>query len=183
MANPTIETIRSRRAVRAFTEQPVAQADLETIVEAARWAPSAGNRRLQKFIVVRKPQRIRLIRTMSPGMSGYPMALIIICNDWHKAEREGLNRGDCNVFIDVGTSMENMLLAAHALGLAAGPVTSFSHAGLKVFLGLPDWLSPEIIICLGYPAQDARSKRVRPPKSLDWRELTFWEQYQTMGEE
>ena len=45
-----------------------------------------------------------------------------------------------------------MLLAAHALGLGAGPVTSFSRAAVATVLGLPEGWAPELIVCLGHPA-------------------------------
>jgi len=85
--------------------------------------------------------------------------------------------GHCNVFIDVGTAAENMLLAAHALGLGSVPVASFSKEALKVLLDLPDWLSPDLIICLGYPAKDPRSTRMIPAKPIRWQDLTYWERY------
>lgn len=178
MTDPVIETIRSRRVTRTFSDAPVSRADLETVVEAARWAPSASNNRLQKFIVIQNPRKIRQIRAISPGMFGYPPALVIICTDWRKAESLGLPVGDCGAYIDVGTAAENMLLAAHALGLGAGPVTSFSKAALKVLLDLPDWLSPDMIICLGHRAKTERVRRTRPAKPLRWQDLTYWERFE-----
>ena len=177
MRNPTLKTIWSRRVIRTFTDEPVARTDLETIVEAARWAPSASNRRLQKFVVVQSENKIRQIKALSPGIVANPTALIVICTDWQKAQKGGYVIGDCVDSIDVGTAAENMLLATHSLGLGAGPVTSFSKAGLQVLLDLPDWLSPELIICLGHPAKDGRKGRVKPAKVLHWQELTYWEKY------
>lgn len=177
MGKDALETIWTRRVTRAFTDQLVSKEDLETVVEAARWAPSAGNRRLQKFIVVENPRRIRQIRAISPGMSGYPSALVVICTDWQKAEREGLPLGHCNAYIDVGTAAENMLLAAHALELGTCPVASFSKEALKVLLDLPDWLSPDLVVCLGYPAKTPRSTRMIPAKPIHWQDLTYWERY------
>lgn len=177
MKNPVIETIWSRRARRAFSDEPIDKETLDTVVEAARWAPSAGNRRLQKFVVVQDGQRIRQVRTLSPGMWGYPAAFVVICTDWQKAEAQGHRRGECGIYIDVGTAMENVLLAAHALGLGAGPVTSFSKAGVQVLLNLPRWLSPEVIVCLGHPLPKSEEPHVKPPRVIHWKELTYWEQY------
>lgn len=177
MSNDTMATIKSRRVVRSFTAEPISRDHLETIVEAARWAPSASNSRLQKFIVIEMPSTIENIRTVSPGMGGYPTALIVICTDWHKAEATGLPRSYCGPWIDVGTAAENMLLAAHALGLGAGPVTSYSKEAVKVVLDLPDWLSPDMIICLGHAAPDWQSKRTKLAKPLRWQDLTYWERF------
>jgi nitroreductase len=54
----------------------------------------------------------------------------------------------------VGTAVQTMLLAAHAIGLGAGPVMSFSKAAVGVILQLPDHLSPEALVCLGHPAPE-----------------------------
>lgn len=178
MANPMLQLINSRRVIRSFSQQPVSKQDLEAILETARWAPSASNRRLQKFIVVQNRRKIGQIRAISPGMSGYPTALVVICTDWQKAGQEGLRIGECGVQIDVGTAAENMLLAAHALGLGAGPVTSFSKEAAKVLLNLPEWLSPDLMICLGHPAGEAKERRVKPARPLRWQELTYWERFE-----
>src|SRR5262249_52076392 len=120
------DAIRKRRVTRSFTAQPVERALLQQVVEAARWAPSAGNRRIHIFVVVDDAALIRKVRLMSPGMLGVPAALIVICTDWCRAELAGVKREELNTWIDVGTATQNMLLTAHELGLGAGPVTSFS---------------------------------------------------------
>ena len=69
-----------------------------------------------------------------------------------------------------------MLLAAHALGLGSGIVTSFSHAGARVVLNLPEHLSPELIIALGYPAP-VQPLAIRPRTPVTWQSLTDWERF------
>jgi nitroreductase len=54
-------------------------------------------------------------------------------------------------WIDVGTALMNMSLAAHALGLGSYPVTSFSRSGLRAVLELPIHLQPELILQVGRP--------------------------------
>ena len=56
------------------------------------------------------------------------------------------------LYIDVGTAAQTMHLAAHALGLGAGVVTSFSQAAVIRVLNIPGHLTPEMFVCLGYPA-------------------------------
>jgi nitroreductase len=176
-SNPIIQAIRSRRVVRYFSGQPVTPEILEAIVEAARWAPSGGNRRLHKFVVVTRPKTIENIRILAPGIDGFPAALIVICTDWQKAEAQGFAPHHRMIFIDIGTAAENMLLAAHALGIGAGPVTSFSQAAVQELLDLPGWLSPDLIICLGYAGEKPPGGNVKPVKPLRWQDLTFWEKY------
>lgn len=172
-----LEAIRTRRVTRYFREQPISKNDLESIVETARWAPSGGNRRLQRFIVVTNSKLIRLIRIMSPGINGIPAALIVVCTDYQDAKNQGYEHDHSGLLIDVGMASENMLLAAHALGIGAGPVISFSQAAVRVILEMPEWLSPDLIICLGYPGAEKLGGNVKPPKRLHWQDLTYWEYY------
>ena len=58
------------------------------------------------------------------------------------------------VDIDVGTAAATLLLAAHSIGLGAGPVTSFSRTALATILRLPAEVRPELIICLGHAATE-----------------------------
>lgn len=177
MDDPTINTIYSRRITRFFSGQPINSGVLERIVEAARWAPSAGNRRLQKFVVVTDPIAINHIRIMAPGIDGLPPAMIVVCTDWQKAGRMGVSVDHPSVYIDVGAAMQNLLLAAHALDVGAGPATSFSRAAVQELLDLPRWLSPDLIVNLGYPDEKPRGGNIRPAKPLSWRDLTFWNRY------
>lgn len=178
--NNILDAIRARRVVRDFTQDPVAREELFQVLEAARWAPSAGNRRLHCFIAIQDPLTIELIRTVSPGIHGRPAALVVICIDWAKVTRLGCKPHHTGVYIDVGTAAENMLLAAYSLGLGAGPMTSFSKEAVRVILGLPDWLSPELMICLGHPGTPRSHRRVpiRPTRVED---LVHWERFSPGG--
>jgi nitroreductase len=75
--------------------------------------------------------------------------------------------------IDVGTATATLLLAAHALGIGAGPVTSFSRAAVTVVLRLPHGWVPELVVCLGHPAPVSQPSMRRRPR-LTWRDLTTW---------
>ena len=175
-ADALYAVMRTRRAVRAFTAEPVSVADIRRILEAARWASSAGNRRLHRFYVTRDPQQIDLISTVGPGFYGTPAALIVICTDLANAAQAGVREGsDESTWIDVGTAAMNMQLMAHALGLGSTPVTSVSRSGLLEALELPEHLRPELILQLGHPAPAAVPRTGRGQR-LRIEELTDWEQ-------
>jgi nitroreductase len=173
-AGTVLDAIKSRRATRLFTDAAVSRETLLQILEAGRWATSAGNRRLHRFVEIQDLTTIRLIRAVSPGMFGMPPALILICIDWRKAATLGCETNVAGHYIDVGTAAENMLLAGHSLGLGTGPVTSFSQVAVRVILNLPDHLSPELFVCVGYPVE-THPPRSRPatPTRLD--ALVDWE--------
>lgn len=173
-----LQTIRTRRVVRHWTGEPLTEHDIRRVVDAVRWAPAAGNRRVQHYVVVRDSTTVRLIKALSPGMSAVPAAIIVTCIDEDRvAEARGRFARD-NLMIDVGTATQTILLAAHALGLRAGPVTSFSAAGVRVLLGLPATVSPVLLICLGHAARDVMTQRVRPAQRVSLADRVNWERFE-----
>lgn len=174
-ADVVFEVMSTRRAVRAFTDEPVSVADIRRIIAAARWASSAGNRRLHRFYVTRDPEKIDLISAIGPGFYGTPTALIVICTDLDRAARFGVRRDrDVSTWIDVGTAAMNMQLMAHALGLGSTPVTSISRSGLRVALELPERLRADLVLQLGHPASEQRSP-ARRGQRLRIEDITDWE--------
>ena len=174
-ADTLFEIMRTRRAVRSFTEEPISVADIRRILEAARWASSAGNRRLHRFYVTRDPAKIDLISTVGPGFYGKPAALIVICFDLARAEQFHVNpEHDESNWIDVGTAAMNMQLMAHALGLGSTPVTSVSRSGLREALELPPHLRADLILQLGHPAPAPKTLRRRGQR-LRIEDITDWE--------
>jgi nitroreductase len=168
-----LQAIRSRRVVRAMTTEPVGRPALETILDAARWAPTAGNRHLQRFVATDDPATLRVLRAVSPGMLQRPTAAITICTDRALAAGYGFPPNAPGLFVDVGTAMATILLAAQAVGIGAGPVTSFSRAAVAVVLRLPEEWVPELVVCLGHPAPGDPAPMPGRPR-LTWRDLTTW---------
>jgi len=146
------DALRTRRVTRAMSAEPVAPDLVDRVVAAARWAPNAGNRRLQPVQAVTDPMTLRLLRAVSPGMVPRPQAAVVICLDTARAEEFGFQPGHRGLYVDIGTTAATLLLAAHSLGVGACPVTSFSRAAAARILGLRAGLSPEMIVCLGHPA-------------------------------
>ena len=83
-----------------------------------------------------------------------PMAAIVVCVYWAQVHNYGFSRANPGPYIDVGTAAATLLLAAHSIGLGAGPVTSFSRTALATILRLPAEVRPELIICLGHAATE-----------------------------
>ena len=184
LASSLLELMRSRRVCRSFTDRGVERDEIERIAEAGRWASSAGNVRLHRFLVVQDPNRIRLVKAVSPGMWVAPPALIVICTDLEAAASAQVQVGkDRSVWIDVGTAAMNMMLEAHALGLGSSPATSFSPSGLWTVLELPDTAVPEFILQLGHRAPEPRAEPKQRLRRLTAADLTYWERYPGSGEQ
>ncbi|TEU12026.1 MAG: hypothetical protein E3J21_22220, partial [Anaerolineales bacterium] len=74
-----LEAIKQRRSIRQFTEQAIERELLEQMLDAARWAPTAGNQQRWRFIVVTDPTVKEMVRKVSPGIFATPAAFIVIC--------------------------------------------------------------------------------------------------------
>jgi len=153
-----LEAILTRRSIRRFLNKPVDRDLLSQIVEAASCAPAAENRRPWKFIVVQDASLVRLVKRLSPGISFVPACIMAICSE----SRTQQNRFDSYLATaSCAMAGQNMLLAAHALGLGACLVRSFSSAAVREILGVPSGLEIELLVALGYsdevPAPRSRS--------------------------
>lgn len=169
-----LEAIRTRRVTRRFKNNPVPRDHLELILESTRWAPSGGNRRLNRYVVLQDPKTIRKLRAVSPGMLPSPPAIILICLDTAKSLALGFHYWEqASAYVDLGTAMENMLLTAHVLGLGACPVMSFHRPAVQLLLDLPESLVPEVMIMIGEPERPVGGR----PRPVDINEFTHWEGY------
>jgi nitroreductase len=172
------EVLKTRRAVRTFTDKPVGDDDLWKIAQAGRWAANGGNLHPHRFLITRDPTKIRLIRSFSPGMLAEPPAIIVLLTDHEAAKRLRWNmrNGSYVHWVDTGTSAQNMMNMAHALGLGSCPVTSYSHSGVGRVLGLPEHMEPELLLMVGHPRPVPRDLNPNAPKPITTRDLTFWEE-------
>jgi nitroreductase len=170
------QIIKSRRVVRSFSDEPVSDDALWQIAQAGRWASSGGNRHIHKFLILRDPAKIQLVRSFSPGMLAPPPALVIICTDHERARQEMIQLDeDYANWVDVGTAAMNMMNMVHAMGLGACPVTSFSRSGVAGVLDFPDLLTPELQLMVGHPRPVDRGLRSNAPKAITTKEITFWD--------
>jgi nitroreductase len=116
-----LAAIRTRRVVRAMSDEPVAREALETVLDAGRWAPTAGNRHLQRFVATDDPTTLGVLRMVSPGMVQRPTAAITICTDRRRAAEYGFPPDAPGLHIDVGTAAATVLLARTRSAWAPAP--------------------------------------------------------------
>jgi len=146
---------------------------VEKILEAGRWAPSGSNIQPWRFIVIKNPSILDMIRKVSPGYSTPTPVAIAICSDKATAYEESGRLGrDYITITDCAMAAENMLLAAHALGLGACPVKSFSMVAVREVLELPEGIEPELILTIGYPDE---TPKVPPRYPLE--KIAFLDKY------
>ena len=149
----TLEAIHTRRSIRKYTDEPVPQEKVKELLSAAMSAPSAVNAQTWVFIVIDERKLLDEIPTYSPYASmcrGAPIA-ILVCGDTTREKAPGYWVQDCSAAI------QNLLLAAQALGLGAVwtgiyPMEDRVEGFRKAF-GLPEHVIPLGLVPIGYPAQ------------------------------
>lgn len=150
----TIQAIMTRRSIRAFKKTPVTQAQIQTLLEAAMNAPSAGDGRPWHFVVT--TDRARLDALADAVDEGKPMfkqaqAAVLICLDPAKEGFKGFGEQDCSC------AAHNLELAAHAIGLGTVWVAVIHVppriAGCRRVLGVPESLIPFALFPLGVPGE------------------------------
>ncbi|MBU0471013.1 MAG: nitroreductase family protein [Nanoarchaeota archaeon] len=173
-----LECIRTRRTIRKFTEQPVEFGKLSKILEAGTLSPSAGNLQNWRFILVTEKPLIRQIyeHCMRQEAVYHAQAVIIVCSMDNKAEMMyGLRGKRLYSVQNCACAAENMLLAAHSLGLGACWIGAFDEDKIDSMFDMTynqKDVRPQMIIALGYPAE-----KPRPPKRVDMASVVHFNQY------
>lgn len=162
----TLTLLKSRFSVRRFKPDPVPDELLTQVLEAARWAPSAGNLQPWFFYVVKGREQKEALATFALNQRFLAQApvCIVTCAEPARSARVYGDRGrDLYCYQDSAAAAQNILLAAVALGLGACWVGAFDPVRVKRYLALPADRVPVAMIPLGYPDADARHRPGRRP--------------------
>lgn len=165
-----IENIMTRASVRQFTNQPISKDTLETIVKAGMAAPTAVNKQPWEFVVVTDREVLDSLKAHHPHANlETATAAIVVCGNMEKA-MEG--NGQAYWIQDCSAATENILLAAHSLGLGAVWCGVYPMqdriAPVKETLNLPSSVTPLNIITMGYPAGDVQPKDKWNPEAVHY---------------
>ena len=164
--------IKNRRSIRRFLDRPVAKKTLGKLIEAAVWAPSGGNAQNWRFVVVTDPGMMKKIKMVSPGLLGNPPAVIVIAQDMDAAKHKGGKKGSESLTkMDSAIAAQNIMLAAHSLGLGTCVIASFHPKAVGQMIKLPENIPPHLLVSVGHPDMDPPP----PPRKLE--EVTWWEVY------
>lgn len=152
-----LHALRRTRQIRRFTDQPVAEAALQSILEVARWTGSSENTQPWTFLVLRDPETRRQIgqsTRWARHVGKAPIAIAIVMPG-RDAETEAY---------DEGRVAERMLIAASALGLGAGIgwVDGEEHALVDGLLGVTPPSLVRTIVAIGHPTEAALQPRSGP---------------------
>ncbi len=149
-----LAALLSRRSIRKYTDEPVSDADLATILRAAMAAPTAFNQQSWRFVAVRDPEvRAALsVASKHAGMLADAPLVIVVCGDLSAERHEGAYWVQ-----DATAALENVLTAANALGLGAVWVGVHPWedraAAVRAALDLPAGVEPLGSVGIGHPAE------------------------------
>ena len=164
------ELIKKRYSVRAYKPDPVEDAKLARVLEAARIAPTAANRQAFRVIVIPTKGREEDLRRVY-GRDWFTQAPLVLCvcavpsEGWVR-KHDGWNAAE----IDATIVMSHIVLAAAEEGLGTCWIAAFDPAAAREVLGLPPEVIPSAFTPLGYAADAAAPKKRRPLGELVRRE-------------
>jgi nitroreductase len=160
-----LEAIKERRSIRAYTAREVSDVDIERLLEAARWAPSAGNTQPWAFVVVKDSETKRKLSSAALNQTHIQEAsvVIVVCADAARSGRVYGSRGERLYSIqDTAAATQNILLAAQELGLATCWVGAFRDDEVAEAVKAPGNLRPVAVVAVGYAAERPAAPQRRP---------------------
>jgi len=165
MVMDVLDAIKGRRSVRAFSnEKNVSEETVEKLIDAARWAPSAGNIQPWEFVVVRRLEIKKGLAEAAFNQSFIEEApvVIVVCADENRSSEGYGQRGKALYCIqDTAAAIQNIHLAAYSLGLGTCWVGAFREEKASEILKAPLGVRPVALIPVGYPSKIPPSRRKR----------------------
>lgn len=161
----TLEAIRTRRSIRQYTDRSVPDAALKELLRAAMMAPSAGNAQPWQFVVITDREKLDTIPQFHPysAMLKQVSTAVLVCGDMSLEKYPGY------WIIDCAAAVQNLLLAAHALGIGTVWLGIYPDKaridGMRRLLHLPDGIVPHSLIPIGY----AQEQKTHPDRFQETR--------------
>jgi nitroreductase len=166
-----MNALSGRRSIRSYKGEPVSKDLILDLIKAAETAPSAGNLRARKYVVVTNTQMRKALAVAAYGQSQVETAplLVVICADVLRSSKRYGDRGSLYSIQDAAAATMCLLLVAYDLGLGACWNGAFDDQIVRDALNLTKDVLPVAILSIGWPAE---SPRAPPARDLD--EVVNW---------
>lgn len=166
---PVLDIIKERWSARSFQPKPIAQEELDTIFEAASWAPSSMNEQPWMYLYAQHgtARFDELWNTLMQGNQPWAKNAGVLIASLTRTNHAGNGAHNRYAWYDTGSANQNLLLQAASMGILGHVMGGFNHQQAKELLQLPDGIDLVCIIALGYP--DSAEALEEPFRS---RELT-----------
>lgn len=160
-----IEAIEKRRSVRVYQDKPIPEEKLRKILEAARLAPSARNSQDYQLVVLKNEKirkKIASEATSHSFIGAAPVILVAVSLNPEYIMPGGIPAHP----IDIAIAVDHMTLVAVEEGLASCWIGGFDQGRIKEILGIPDRYRVVVLLSLGYPAENPKTKLRKPLKEI-----------------
>ena len=173
MSNPTIQSLFDRKSVRAYTDEPIPEEAVRTILTAATQAPTPGNQQLYTILHITDPSlkhRLSISCDNQPFIEKAPLVLVFCadCLKWYNAYREAgctprrPDVGDLMLAVsDANIAAQNAVVAAESLGIGScyiGDIMENIETQQKI-LQLPRYVFPAVMLVFGYPTAQQKARK------------------------
>lgn len=159
-----LDLMYTRRSVREYTDEPVSDEQVETMLKAAMAAPSAQDLQPWHFVVVRKRKlldKLAEVHKYAQMLKHAPLA-IVVCGDQEISERHWVE--------DTCAATQNLLLAATAVGLGGVWISLYPKRKhqkyVRDLLDIPDQVGVLCIVALGHPAEQKKARTQYKPERV-----------------
>lgn len=168
-ADAAIANIMTRTSVRDYTSTPIPEATIDTLLRAGMAAPTAGNKQPWKFIVVNERALLDSLAQGNWRPAAKAQAAIVVCGD---TTNSFPGEGKDYWVQDCSAATENILLAAHAVGLGAVwcgcyPISERVEL-VRTTFAIPDSIVPISVVMLGYPTGTQEPKEKYKPENIHY---------------
>ena len=164
-----LEVIRNRRSDRHFDGRPVAQADIDLLIEAFRWAPSSTNRQPWRLIFATSVEsRAAYDDALSAGNKQWacaaPVKIVVIGTPEEQPDRNGLHMW----LLDTGLALENMLIQGYAMGLTIHAMAGYDEQKVLRGFNIPLPFRVAAVVAAGWRGkveslpEEVRAKDLKP---------------------
>jgi nitroreductase len=156
-----LDLIVNRRSIRRYEAKDIPEDVMKQILEAGRQAPSAVNKQPIHFIIVKDHELAKKFSNLpfNSFIKDAP-AVIVGC-----ADVKSLLTGKWAV-VDTTIAMQNMVIAAWALGVGSCWIGAFDEKKVKESLKIPDKWKVVALLTIGYPAEQPKPRKKKPIEEL-----------------
>lgn len=185
ITNDTLHTIKNRRSIRSFTDEQIKEEELQAVLDAGVYAPSASNQQAWHFTVIQNKDLLtwlnREAKEIAKTFDDEHIRLMANnekLNIFYNAPTVILVSGKEDAMViesDCAAANQNMLLAAESIGLGSCWVNLvlflFHHPKAKEYikeLGIPDGYKPYCSVALGYKKSKTANAPARKPNRINY---------------
>ena len=193
--NQTLQQLKERKSVRAFTDREITAEEKSAVLEAAVNAPTAGNQQLYTILDITDralKERLSVTCDNQPFIADAKMVLIFCadCKKWYDAfvaagcQPRTPGAGDLLLAVsDANIAAQNAVVAAHSLGIGScyiGDIMENIEAHREA-LALPPWVFPAAMLVFGFPTQQQQERT--KPQRVPMEHIVHQNGYRTMDAE